>query len=78
MPRSGSNMTHTQFEAARNKLGLTQAQVGRLVDVEPRTVRRWAAGEQPVPVGVAMIMRLLIKHNISPDEAYKLATGEKF
>jgi DNA-binding transcriptional regulator YiaG len=76
MERVSSDMTAAQFEEARNTLALTQAQLARLVAVEPRTVRRSASGESEVPIGVAMILRLLIKYRVKPETAFKLATGE--
>jgi transcriptional regulator with XRE-family HTH domain len=36
-------MTAEQFRAALKRLGLTQAEVADLFDVEPRTIRRWTA-----------------------------------
>lgn len=37
-------MTPTEFRAARHTLGLTLAQLARILNVDPRTVRRWEAG----------------------------------
>jgi DNA-binding XRE family transcriptional regulator len=35
-------MDHREYRAALAKLGLTQKEVSRLVDVDERTGRRWA------------------------------------
>ena len=51
-------MTRDQYREALAKLGLAQEEVGRLLDVGPRTARRWASGEVPVPGPVEMHVRL--------------------
>ena len=46
-------MTPEQFRQARRKLGLSQAQLGDLLDTAPRTIRKWETGERsPNPVAV--------------------------
>ena len=34
-------MTPIEFKVAREKLNLTQAELGNILNVNPRTVRRW-------------------------------------
>lgn len=34
-------MTPAEFKAARKELGLTQAQLGRILDTAPQTIRKW-------------------------------------
>ena len=34
-------MTPEEFKAARQKLGLTQSQLGRILDTAPQTIRKW-------------------------------------
>jgi DNA-binding transcriptional regulator YiaG len=36
-------MTPAEFRSARRTLGLSQAQLGYILDVDARTVRRWEA-----------------------------------
>lgn len=38
-------MTPTEFKGARRKLGLTQAQLGVILDTAPQTIRKWEMGE---------------------------------
>lgn len=38
-------MTPDEFKAARRKLGLTQAQLGRILDTAPQTIRKWEMPE---------------------------------
>jgi len=51
-------MTKDEFRAALDRLGVSQMEVGRLLDVAPRTPRRWALGETPVPGPVEMHLRM--------------------
>lgn len=34
-------MTPDEFKAARRKLGLTQSQLGEILDTSPQTIRKW-------------------------------------
>jgi len=38
-------MTPNEFKTARRKLGLTQAQLGVILDTVPQTIRKWEMGE---------------------------------
>lgn len=38
-------MTPHQFKEARRKLGLTQSQLGVILDTLPQTIRKWEMGE---------------------------------
>lgn len=38
-------MTPTEFKGARRKLGLTQAQLGVILDTLPQTIRKWEMDE---------------------------------
>ncbi|MEQ1712883.1 MAG: hypothetical protein ABL908_15985, partial [Hyphomicrobium sp.] len=54
-------MTKDEYRAALSQLDLKQEEVGRLLDVGPRTARRWAAGEIDVPGPVEMHIRLWLE-----------------
>ena len=38
-------MSPEEFRAARRKLGLTQAQLGAILDTAPQTIRKWEMDE---------------------------------
>jgi transcriptional regulator with XRE-family HTH domain len=59
-------MTAKQFRATLKQLGLTQAQLARLFNVDVRTVRRWAAGDVHGPT--AILLWLLEAGIISLDD----------
>jgi DNA-binding transcriptional regulator YiaG len=40
-------------------LGLTQTGAARLIGVEPRTMRRWVEGRQPVPEPARRLLKVL-------------------
>ncbi len=61
-------MTAKQFQAAIDRLGLSQVGAARLVGADPRTARRWALGERSVPGPVAIILRLMLAGKITADD----------
>lgn len=61
-------MTGVQYRAAIEKLGLSQQGAARFLCVGERTSRRWALGEARVPESVAMLLRLMIRLKIKPED----------
>lgn len=53
-------MTPAELQAATAELGLSQLALGRMVDVNARTVRRWFAGDAPIPGAVSVLLRLAL------------------
>jgi transcriptional regulator with XRE-family HTH domain len=68
----GANMSKTEFRKALEQLGLSQAQAAKLVGVDERTSRRYALREAAVPRYFALILRMMIKYKITPEEAEAL------
>jgi hypothetical protein len=64
-------MTANQYRAAIAKLDLSQVGAARLVGADPRTGRRWALDERPVPACVAILLRLLLKGTITIQDVEK-------
>jgi DNA-binding transcriptional regulator YiaG len=60
-------MDQDQFRFALDKLGLTQVGAAHLLNVNERTLRRWATGDQPVPLAVAYLLAIMIRHKITPE-----------
>lgn len=52
-------MTPSQFRAILDRLGFPQVGAAQFLDVDDRTVRRWIAGDVPVPRSVEMLLRLM-------------------
>jgi hypothetical protein len=61
-------MTAKQFQAAIDRLGLSQVGAARLLGADPRTARRWALGERSVPEPVAILLRLMVAGKITADD----------
>lgn len=61
-------MTHSEYRDTIAALGLNQSSAARLFGVDPRTSRRWALGELPVPRPVVLCLRLMLAHNVRPDD----------
>lgn len=58
-------MTAKQFQAAIDRLGLSQVGAAKLFGADPRTGRRWALGERSVPGPVAILLRLMLAGKIT-------------
>ena len=58
-------MTSDEFKAARQRLGLTQAELGRIIDTDPSTIRRWemppgrSTARPPNPVAARVLLWML-------------------
>lgn len=63
-------MTPDTLRIELTRLGLSQVGAARLLDVDERTVRRWATGEIPVPQAVAMLLPRL-----TPEEVLAIKVG---
>ena len=67
-------MTANQFNKALKTLGFVnpeftlsmgQSEFARAIGVSDRNVRRWAAGQWPVPVVVSLLLKTMLKHNLT-------------
>lgn len=56
----------------RNKYGISQRELGELIGRTDRQVCVWEKDEKKIPVPVAILAHLLIKHKISVDELRKI------
>ena len=65
-------MTAKQFQAAIDRLGLSQVGAARLVGADPRTSRKWAAGDNAVPECVAILLRLMLAGKITAEDVNKV------
>jgi hypothetical protein len=68
-------MTAKQYQAAIDRLGLSQLGAARLFGADGRTSRRWASGERSVPETVAILLRLMIAGKITADDIRSLTRG---
>jgi hypothetical protein len=64
-------MNATEYRRAIKRLDLNQSSVAVLLDIDPSTSRRYAAS-QPIPRAVALLLRMMVKRDISADEARAL------
>ena len=66
--RDASSFVTIRDDAALDRLKLSQLGAARLMGVDPRTVRRWDLDEAAVPECVAILLRLMIKLGLKPDD----------
>ena len=65
-------MTPTQFRNALRHLRLGQTEMARLLGDEPRTIRRWIAGDTRIPRGTVMIIRALLVGDLTKKQIEQL------
>ncbi|MET4628415.1 DNA-binding transcriptional regulator YiaG [Bradyrhizobium sp. I1.8.5] len=61
-------MTGAQLDAALIALGFNQSSFARAIGSAPRSVRSWVLGEYVVPTHIAMLVRLMKRANVKPEE----------
>jgi DNA-binding transcriptional regulator YdaS (Cro superfamily) len=66
-------MTPQIFRKKLRQLKLSQAGASRLLDISPRQLKRWIAGDAEIPTQTAMLITLMSSGNWSPNAARVLA-----
>lgn len=59
-------MSPDQLIATLKRLGLSQSGAARILEVDPRTVRRWVAGDGPIPKTVEMALLWIESQHPAP------------
>lgn len=62
-------MNSKRYRTVIEAIGLSQVAAAKFVGVAPRSSRRWAAGDAPIPDDVAVLLSIMAKHQITPEEA---------
>jgi hypothetical protein len=57
-----------KFSALLKVLDMSQTQVGRFLDLDGRTVRRWASGDRPIPIAVEIVLTYMARNGLTPKE----------
>ncbi|EHM01226.1 hypothetical protein HMPREF9946_02187 [Acetobacteraceae bacterium AT-5844] len=52
-------MSPKEFREALARLGMSQLQAAKVLETDPRTVRRWALGESTIPGPVRVALRCM-------------------
>lgn len=61
-------MSPDEYRSAIASLGLSQEGAGAWLGIAPRTSQGYALGERPVPKPTAMLLRLLLRLGLRPDD----------
>jgi hypothetical protein len=66
--RVDKRMTPAQFRDAIAGLGLSQERAARWLGINPRAAESYALGECPIPQPTAMLLSLVIKLGLRPED----------
>jgi DNA-binding transcriptional regulator YiaG len=55
------SMSPQQFRNVLRRLGVNQVQAAKRLGVNPRTVRRWVAGDSRIPESVSLLLQLWLR-----------------
>ena len=64
-------MTAKQYRDAIQTLGMSQTRAAQFFKVDDQTSRRWALGQSEIPEAVAMLLRLMIRLRLTPEQTEK-------
>lgn len=66
--RVGKRMTPAEFRDAIARLGLSHERAGRWLGISPSAAEGYALGDYPVPQPTAMLLRLVVKLGLRPED----------
>ena len=64
-------MKQRELKRLLKVLGFSQVKAGKFLGITARQVRRHTAGERPIPVAVATLLRLMAVLGLMPDDVLK-------
>lgn len=65
-------MTPKEYQTAIDTLGMTQTASSRFFGATDRTVRRWIAGDNPVPRPVEILLLYMTRRGMTPDAILRI------
>ena len=66
-------MTPAEYRVVIDRLGLSQVKTAKLLGIDPRSSRRYASGEVPIPEATAKLLRFLVQAGVEPAEFDRLS-----
>lgn len=65
-------MNGDQYREAHDKLGISINAGARLLELNPRTSRRYSLGELPVPPLIAVLLTLMLRMGLTPADIERI------
>lgn len=69
---SKRKMTGAEYQDAIDKIGISQVGAAKLFGVNEKTSRDWKADRYPPPRCVELLLKVMIKFGIRPDQVANL------
>jgi hypothetical protein len=61
-----------QYRKYLNVLELSQQRAAKMLEIDPRTSRRYALKERPIPEAINIVLRLMLKYRLTADDIDEL------
>ena len=58
-------MTNEELSFAMDRIGMTSADLSRIIRRTPRAVENWRSGASPVPGSIAIVIEAMLKGELS-------------
>lgn len=65
-------MTGPELREVIVRLGMSQVGLAGFLGYDDSMVRRWIADKHPVPIPVEMLLRVMVKHHLTPTKVIAL------
>lgn len=69
-------MTGDELRATIKRLGLSQVDAAKFLGYDDSTVRRWIRNKHPIPPVVEMLLMVMVRHYLTPDNVLSLVTRD--
>jgi DNA-binding transcriptional regulator YiaG len=69
-------MNGEEFRATIKKVGMTQVEAAEFFGVNESSCRRWISGKYPIPKPVAVLLRMMDRKGLTPENVQRYANQE--
>jgi hypothetical protein len=71
-------ITNEEFMAMATALGLpTSGEMSKFFGVRSRVARNWIDGDRPIPIPIIMVLELMRRFNLTPEQVLEITEAER-
>jgi hypothetical protein len=75
--RMQRTITPARYAWLIERLNLNQSAAGRFLGISDRQSRRFIAGDIRIDPATAMLLEIMVAHNLSPNDALRMIGGKR-